>query len=154
DYLAYDLITRNKNLQALIQNNSLRINVENHVLLSPISFKRTDIEIFISGCGFVIECKNLKHVDPEYIKNGVTRFTEEFYSKSDSDAGMIGFVVSGDRDKIITGLKSLVGAHNPTANCQQLLNQLCINYPKSFHSEHKRKTKEPILVHHLFINLQ
>jgi hypothetical protein len=153
NYLAFDLINKNQFLQPYLQSNILQINIENHILLSPIIIKRTDIEFFISRCHFVVECKNLKYVDQEYINEGVVRFTEEYYSKSDSEAGMIGFIVDGNINKIINGLKQRVVAHEPTANCQQLSDQPCINYAYSFHSEHNRKTQQSILVHHLFVNL-
>lgn len=154
NHLAYDLENNNKILQPFLQIKLLKLTKENTLLLSPIVTKRTDIEFFISGFGgFVVECKNLSGAEQRYINDGVLRFTEEYYSKSDKEASMIGFVVGGDIVKIITGLKIKVEKHQPTRNCKNLLSQKCIKYQYGFHSEHNRKTQQPIFLHHLFVSL-
>jgi hypothetical protein len=154
NHLVFDLENNNILLQPFLQTKILKFTKENTILLSATETKRTDIEFIISVFGdFVVECKNLSSVEQRYVDDGLIRFTEEYYSKSDLDASMIGFIVAGNIAKIIDGLKLRVVQHNSTTNCQRLLNQLCINYQYSFHSEHNRKIQRPIIIHHLFVTL-
>jgi len=154
-HLVFDLENNNQILRPFIQSKTLKLTKENTILLSPSDRKRTDIEFFISLRGeFIIECKNLKSVEQRYVDDGIKRFTDEYYAKEDSEAGMIGFVVAGDFSKIIDGLKTIVAKRKLSPSSEELLRELCIKYKYSFHSKHDRKTKQPILLHHVFVCLK
>lgn len=155
NHLVYDLENNNQFLQPFLQANILKLTKENTLLLSPMNTKRTDIEFFISIFGdFVVECKNLRSAEQRYVDDGVQRFTNESYSKSDYESSMVGFIVGGNISPIISGLKAKVVKHKSSANCKNLLTKPCLMYQYSFHSEHSRKTQPPILIHHLFVDLQ
>jgi hypothetical protein len=152
--LVYDLENNNPILKPFLQNNILKLTKENTILISPAITKRTDIEFFISLYGeFVVECKSLRSAEQRYIDEGVARFTSEFYSKNNSEAGMIGFIVNGPMDKIMDGLIMKVQKHQLVLNSNYRLKQNCVSYIHSFHSEHNRITKNSILIHHLLIYL-
>jgi len=152
--LVYDIENNNQLLRPYLQKKILKLTKENTILLSPIQTKRTDIEFFITIRGdFIVECKKLTSAEQRYVDDGLVRFTEEYYSRSDSEASMVGFISGGNISRIIDGLKIKVVQHNPTPNCQRLLNKLCIKHQYSFHSEHNRKTKLSIMIHHLFFAL-
>lgn len=151
NHLAFDLENDNPILRPYLQSKILKLTKENTLLLSAVNTKRTDIEFFISGYGdYVIECKNLSSAEQRYINEGVKRFTNEFYSSDDSEAGMIGFIIGGDISSILGNLENKVKQDGTFASTPS---NKCNKYIYSFHSTHTRNTKSNIYIHHLFINL-
>lgn len=154
NYLVFDLENYNKLLSPYLQQKILKLTKENTILLTPEETKRTDIEFFMSGYGdFVAECKNLRSVDQRYIDDGVNRFINELYSKKDSDSAMLGFVISGNISSIIAGLKTRVEKVDSFSKEDNHPDEKCKEYDFSFHSTHKRNSGNPILIHHLFVDL-
>lgn len=155
NHLAYDLEKNNSILRPYLQNKILKLTKENTILQSPLVSGRTDIEFFMSFYGdFVVECKNLKSAEQRYITDGVSRFTTEFYSKDDSEAGMIGFIVGGNISSITPNLSIRVEKESTfDKTLKSHLSLKCLAYKDSFHSSHTRPTKGAILIHHLFVAL-
>lgn len=154
NHLAFDLENDNSILRPYLEKKLLKLTKENTLLISLEETMRTDIEFFLSEFGdFVIECKKLSSADQRYIHDGLARFSGEFYSKKDEEAGMIGFIYGGAIDNIVTNLKPKVKAHQPGADIDALLKEICCGYKHSFHSRHTRITQPEIFIHHLFVDL-
>jgi hypothetical protein len=154
NHLVYDLENNNNILKPLLDNATLKLTKENTLLISPSETKRTDIEFFISLLGdFVVECKRLGSIDSRYINEGVHRFTNEIYAAKDTEAGMIGFVNSGDIDTICPGMNLKIQLDDSYIDDKGSLPNRCNNFDYSFHTLFKRKSKKEILIHHLFVKL-
>jgi hypothetical protein len=152
DKVYFDLENNNEIIKEFIQNKTVKLTNENRII-NEVEVFRTDIEFFISTLGtFVIECKRLSSAEQRYVDEGVARFTALQYSKHESEAAMLSFIVGGNVAAISKGLKDRSSKHEPTTDIASFLNQLCLNQPHSFHSKHKRKSLDPILLHHLFFD--
>src|SRR3990170_1634489 len=97
DRFIKDLYTTDSEIKKWLQNKIIYLDWENWVFTSEYELARTDITFKLTGLEFIIECKRLKSTDKAYIDEGLERFINLKYSKNDEHAGMIGFVVSGDK---------------------------------------------------------
>lgn len=81
---------------------------------------------YATGLKIVIKCKTLKFADKKYLKEGIKRFIELKYAKKDGFAGMLGFIIAGNSEKIIENLKKKVKNFYPTPNMNKWLEKkLC-----------------------------
>jgi len=152
DKVYFDLENNNEILKEFIQNKTLKLTNENRIINETDVF-RTDIEFFVSAMGtFVIECKRLSSAEQRYIDDGVARFTSLQYSKHETEAAMLSFIVGGNVASISKNLKDKSSKHEPSDDIALFLDKLCMKHPHSFHSKHKRKSIDPILLHHLFFD--
>jgi len=152
DKVYFDLENNNEILKEFIQNKTVKLTNENRII-NEIEVFRTDIEFFVSTIGtFVIECKRLSSAEQRYVDEGVARFTSLQYSGNESEAAMLSFVVGGNVAAISKSLKEKCSKHEPTADIATYLSSLCLKQFHSFHSKHKRKSHDPILLHHLFFD--
>ncbi len=94
----------------------------------------------------------MKYADINYVDGGVKRFVELKYAKNDTHAGMIGFVIDGDIDKIVTNLKPKIEGFCFSQGYETLLKKRCLAWKESFQSRHRRNDKTTIHLYHLFFN--
>ena len=112
------------------------------------TLSRSDFAIKFSGMRYVIECKRLTYADNAYIQEGLERFINLDYAGGDEYAGMIGFVISGDKTKICTGLKAKVKKLSHTTSVSD------ISAVPSFNSSHTRLDNTLIGIEHLFFDFK
>jgi hypothetical protein len=93
-----------------------------------------------------VECKRLKYADNEYIREGLDRFIKLDYALGDEYAGMIGFVIAGNKTKICSGLHTKIKALDHTNSVSN------ISSTPSFNSNHTRVDNTPIEIKHLFFD--
>ena len=107
---------------------------------------RSDFSFKISGMEFIIECKRLKSADKAYIDEGLERFINLKYAKGDEYGGMIGFVISGDKNAISDGLQKRIKMLHHT----QSINRAS---PKPFFNTiHRRSDTSQIELYHMFFD--
>ncbi len=152
DQFVYDLEWANPLTKHLIQEQILILTWERWLNLSDTEKRRADISFSISGVEFIIECKCLKYADINYVDGGVKRFVELKYSKNDTHAGMIGFVIDGDIDKIVTNLKPKIEGFCFSQGYETLLKKRSLAWKESFQSRHQRSDKTTIHLYHLFFD--
>jgi hypothetical protein len=138
----------------LIGDEILILTWERWINVSDNEKSRADISLSISGFEFIIECKRLKFADSKYIENGVQRFVDLKYAEKDTDAGMIGFVIGGDIEKIVERLKRKVKAFHYTVDSEYLLEKSCVDWKHSFQSRHDRVNDTRIHLYHLFFDFK
>ncbi len=114
---------------------------------------RVDLSFFWSGLGnFEIECKRLfkqPSKNEAYINDGLVRFINLKYAEKNEYAGMIGFIVTGEIDKIQSELSSKV--HDYHADNQIITSSnKQLNWKNSFISNHIKINNSKIKVYHLF----
>ncbi|OHD17072.1 MAG: hypothetical protein A2086_06220 [Spirochaetes bacterium GWD1_27_9] len=162
----YDLENKNEFLKEWINSKIIFLTSENQIIRDDEN-KRTDIEFIVSKYGkFVVECKRLNSAEERYIKgkyddkekkyteDGIERFTNSIYAKDEQFAGMIGFVVDGDINKIILKLKDKIKDFKFDTNSYNLLETKCADWETSFQSKHIRDNNKIQTIHlyHLFLN--
>lgn len=125
----------------------------------------------------VLECKPMddtqSKVDAYIYKNtpsrgedgGLYRFLINKYATDKTWGGMLGYIISGNPNQIVSGLKSRIQTFQTTKGdlCfgnlqnQELLNQSIANFDYSFQSNHVRISGNqlitPIHIFHLFLDL-
>lgn len=152
DKFVFDFERVNPLTKDLIQNQILVLTWERRLNVSEKEHRRADICFSISGFELVIECKRLKFADSKYLNNGVERFVRLKYGKQDTHAGMIGFVIGGDIEKITTNLKAKVGDFYFLPGFEYLLGKRCLDWEHSFQSCHKRENNSPLFLYHMFFD--
>jgi len=148
DRVILDLLQTDTDIRKWLQNKWIDLLWENWVYTPDFELARTDIAFKMTGLHFVIECKRLKHADKAYIAEGLNRFIELRYAVGDEYAGMIGFVVSGDKTSICTNLRRTIEGLNHTTNASE------VSDIPSFTSQHIRTDRTEIEIHHLFFDFQ
>lgn len=113
---------------------------------------------------FSWECKKVsdKRVDPrhkglvgEYIKEGILRFIEEEYSAGLANGGMLGIVLAGEIENIVSDINSsMIGRRRERRLSGG--DQLYKDAPRStfndiYWSQHERNDGSIIKLHHLFL---
>lgn len=148
DRFIYDFYHNSVLLKGLIQTNILYVNWEKWVFKNDQDLGRTDLSFGISGFEYVVECKRLKSVSQQYIKEGLYRFINNEYSKNESYSGMIGFVIEGDISKIKDGLKDkcINEKFVDTSYSKESLDE----WNHNFKTTHKREDNSNINIQHLF----
>ena len=147
DRFMKDIYTTDSEIKRWLQLKIIYLDWENWVFTNEFELARTDITFKLTGLEFIIECKRLRFPDKAYIDEGVDRFIKLKYSKGDEYAGMIGFVVSGDKMLICNGLKNRIG------NLDHTISITDITLNPSFNSHHKRIDNTQICIYHLFFDL-
>lgn len=112
---------------------------------------RVDLSFFWSGFGhFEIECKRLFQQPSKnnaYFDEGLIRFIELKYSEKNQYAGMIGFVVSGNIEKIINEISEKAKSFHPLTSSNIVEFK---EWKSSFASYHIKKNENVIKIYHLF----
>lgn len=150
DQFVYDFEWENPLTKDLIQQQILILTWERWMTVSEEEKRRADISFSISGLEFIIECKRLKSGDSGYLNGGVKRFVELKYAKNDTHAGMVGFVIGGETDKIVDRLRKKVEGFYFSPGYEYLLNEPCSAWRESFQSRHDRLDDTSIHLYHLF----
>ncbi|MDX2303567.1 MAG: hypothetical protein NW226_12245 [Microscillaceae bacterium] len=101
DSLVYYLKTQNTKIKQFTTEKFLFLDSERRQDISETEKSKTDISFSMSGFEFVLECKILKFADKKYIEEGLRRFIELKYAEKDDFAGMLGFIVAGNPEKIV-----------------------------------------------------
>ena len=109
---------------------------------------RSDFSFKFSGMEFIIECKRLKSADKAYVEEGLERYVNLKYAKGDEYAGMIGFVIEGDKNMISEGLR---GKIKPLPHTESIKKTLPIPF---FNSIHQRADNSQIELYHLFFDFK
>jgi hypothetical protein len=148
DRFIYDFYHGRSRLRDLINDNILFVNLERWVFKNKSDLGRTDLSFAISGFEFIVECKRLKNASPQYIKEGLSRFINKDYSKNESYAGMMGFVVSGDIESICSVLKDK--CHQESYCESDFVRSKTGKNDKYFVTSHHREGANAINIYHLF----
>lgn len=137
-------------LSSLIQQRLITLGVENQIVKEDKSNKRTDIEFNIPKLKYIVECKKVNGVNKaQYIDNGIARFVQhEYINKCDHFASMCSFVVKGNIEKLVLGIKKRVNDYN----CMEIKDDK-INTFSYFNSRHTKVDNGELLVAHLFFDL-
>jgi hypothetical protein len=117
--------------------------------------------IAFSNIIFVIEAKRLPPTSSQdYVKEGIGRFKEEKHGKQHNIAAMLGYVQKedfshwfGEVNSWITALIS-DNSENPRWTEGDKINEIQIADIGEYQSKHCRITKEPITLHHFWIDLR
>ena len=148
DRFVKDLYQTDSEIKKWLQLKYIDIIWENWVFTPDFELARTDIAFKLSGLHFILECKRLKSADKAYIDEGLDRFVNLKYAQGDEYAGMIGFVISGDKYAISEGLQSKI---EPLTHTQSLKKTLPIPF---FNSIHQRTDNSQIELYHLFFDFK
>ena len=142
----------------------------------PESIGRTDIKIQTNNtfvdtkAYYIIECKRLDNknllgitgLNAEYVKNGICRFVNDYYTSYFRINGMIGFVVKDiDIDTNITHINSLLSKDlvnkkgekvnaNPIKEISRI--EIIEDFKYSYKSTHKAINQKEIDLYHLMLN--
>jgi hypothetical protein len=152
DDFVYDFEYVNPLTSDLIQQGVITLNWERRLNVSEEEKRRADISFSISGLGFIIECKRLASAESKYLDEGIKRFIDLKYGKSDSHGGMVAFVIGGNIKKIAEIIKSKVKEFYFTIGCEDLLEKKCLSWEYSFQSRHDRINNTQIHLYHLFFD--
>jgi len=161
DEFIKDFQYKNTLLKDYIDNNTIKLTNETRILSESKNEFRTDIEFFISFYGnFVIECKRLSSAESRYIKgrdvngeykvDGIERFVNLAYSKNDTSACMLAFVINGNPQLIMEKLRDLVESFHPSKIPNNLIKKRCADWEMSFQSLHNRADNSDIQIYHFF----
>lgn len=113
---------------------------------------------------YLIECKRLDNtntkgvsgLNAEYIKNGIMRFTSNWYSTYYELNGMIGFVVEEmNIDNNVNDINQLLlnPKFNDANTVENLISQENLSdFPYYYQSKHEDSKKEKINIHHLMFD--
>ena len=147
DRFMKDIHTTDSEIKRWLQLKIIYLDWENWVFTNEFELARTDITFKLTGLEFILECKRLKSPNKAYIDEGLDRFIKLKYSKGDDYAGMIGFIVSGDKMFICNGLKNRIN------NLEHTILTTDITLTPGFNSHHKRIDNTQISIYHLFFDL-
>ena len=145
-----DLKNRNPLTKDLIEREILDITFERWEQVSETEKSRVDLQFFMSQHKFEVECKRLFEqpgMNKPYLDEGLIRFIELKYAEKSRYSGMIGFIVSGDIDKIHSEIYNEAikfNAKNESIEAKQS------KWKNSFISHHKKLDNSEIVVYHLF----
>jgi len=153
DLLVKDLESENP-IRELLESQILDLNWEKWLNISETEKARADLTFFLSGFQFVIECKTLKYADKKYLEEGIKRFIDLKYAEKDDFAGMLGFIIGGNPEKIVANLKEKVKAYHPSKDIEKWLAKTCAEHDLSFQSKHLRSNDTEIHIFHLFFDLR
>lgn len=153
DAIVRDLEKENPKTSGYLAEKVFFLSFEKWINVSDQEKSRADIVFSITGFEFVLECKLLKFADKEYIEEGVRRFVEMKYAEKDDFAGMVGFIIKGNPQKIVKNLKKKVKEYHLYPDSEALLQETLLNHTLSFQSKHLRINQTPIHLYHLFFDL-
>ncbi len=165
DKFQYDFEHHNPVITEYLENQTITCDSESQIIEEHETY-RTDIKLFCAWHReqFVIECKRLRSADQVYIEgrynktkekyevNGIERYIKLTYAKNDEYAGMVGFIIQGNPEKIVKKLSHKVKSFHPSDEMEQLLKQECADWKLSFQSKHIRVNDKAIHLYHLFFD--
>jgi len=154
DTSVHYLKTQNAQVKYLTEQKIIYVDAERRQDISETEKRRTDISFSMSGFEFVLECKTLKSAEAKYLKDGLKRFIEMKYAANDDFAGMLGFIIAGNPEKIVKNLKKKVKEFHPAPEIEKLLEKKCLEQDLSFQSKHIRTNNTKIHIFHLFFDLR
>jgi hypothetical protein len=169
-------VIRNVFVNQYINNSRIKSQLEIAYFIFPEvpeteSIGRTDIRIqkpdsFYNQneAYYIIECKRLNNkarrgtsgLNSEYIRNGICRFTSNYYTSKYGVNALIGFVVEPmDIHQNVDDINFLLQNHFPEANTTSGFSrkQFIPDFEYHYHSEHLCDNKREILLYHLMFNL-
>lgn len=146
DRFMKDLYQTDSQIKKWLHLNEINLSWENWVFTPDFELGRTDISFQTFGMKFILECKRLKRADKAYVDEGLERFINLKYAKGDEFAGMIGFVIGGDKHLISEGLQKKVDGLIHTQSIKKASPE------PFFNSFHHRTDKSPIELYHLFFD--
>ncbi len=164
DKFQYDFEHHNSVITEYLENQTITFDSESQIIEEHEKY-RTDIKLFCAWYRkqFVIECKLLRFASQVYIQgkynkskekyevNGIERYITLTYAKDDEYAGMMGFIIQGNPEKIVKKLSHKVKSFHPS-NEMELLKQECADWKLSFQSKHIRVNDKAIHLYHLFFD--
>jgi len=153
DALTRDLENENPLTKDLIARKYLFVSIEQLKQLSETEKSRADIVFSTMGLEFVIECKRLQSAETVYLEEGIKRFIDLKYAEKDDFAGMLGFIIGGNPEKIVANLKEKVKTYHPSKDMEKWLAKTCAEHDLSFQSKHLRSNNTEIHIFHLFFDL-
>jgi hypothetical protein len=148
DRFIYDFYFDSPLLKGLINRNIIFVNWERWVFKNEDDLGRTDLSFAISGIEFIVECKRLRHASSQYIDEGLYRFINNDYSRNETYAGMLGFVVDGDIKSICSSLEAKCKEESYCKN--DFFNVETNITENSFITSHYRKEIDVVNIYHLF----
>lgn len=152
DRFIFDFYNDSPILKGWLQLKILHVNWERWVLKNDTELGRADLSFELSGLDFIVECKRLRNANPKYLDEGLKRFVHLEYAEDDEYAGMIGFIISGNKiticDELQTKCKSFYYAEN------DFCNQRVEGWETSFKSCHNRTNDTNIKIFHLFFDFK
>lgn len=146
DRVVKDLYTVDSEIRKWLQLKIIYLDWENWVFTHEFELGRTDIVFKLTGLQFIIECKRLRDANNAYITEGLERFISLRYARGDEFAGMIGFIIAGDKVEICKELKGKIDILPHTISISSIL------LPSSFNSNHIRIDQTQIGIYHLFFD--
>jgi len=148
DRIVRDLYTVDSRIKFWLQYKIIYLDWENWVFTPEFELGRTDIAFKLTGLQFIIECKRLRNASNAYITEGLDRFISLQYAQGDEFAGMMGFIIAGDKVTICKELRGKIKALEHTTSLSE------IYYSSSFNSDHIRNDKSQIGIYHLFLDFK
>ena len=106
---------------------------------------------------FIVECKRLYQQPSKnkpYLEDGLIRFIDLRYARTNQLTGMIGFVISGDIDTIFNETAQNTKNFHPTNPKKPILTPTNNNWKYSFTSFHERTDKTEITVYHIILEFK
>ena len=153
DRLAWYLQKEHPFTSPLFQYEILDIVPERINLVTKTERSRADLCFHWSDWGrFTFECKRLFHQPSKnkpYLDDGLIRFIEMKYTRTNQYAAMIGFVVSGKIDSIFETIANDTEKFHPSNPPQAIKTPINKYWKLSFTSFHERENKENIQIYHL-----
>jgi len=132
------------------------------------SVGRTDIKISSidtfseQDAYYIIECKRLDNVNTsgvsglnaEYIKNGISRFIQKYYSSYYRVNAMIGFIVDEMDINLNTGKINNLLMNSTTINTTKeiIKDNFIYDFKYHYHSEHLDKDSDGLKIYHLMFD--
>lgn len=152
DRFIFDFYNVSPILKGWLQLKILHVNWERWVLKNDTELGRADLSFELSGLDFIVECKRLRNANPKYLDEGLKRFVHLEYAEDDEYAGMIGFIISGNKITICDELKTKCKSFYYTEN--DFCNQRVEGWETSFKSCHNRTNDTNIKIFHLFFDFK
>jgi hypothetical protein len=151
DRFYWHLKKHNPLTKDLIDRDILDLSFERWEMLSESEKSRGDLSFFISFYGkFEIECKRLFQQpsrNEAYLEDGLKRFVELKYAEKSEYAGMMGFVISNEIEKIRDELICKIDNFHSS---KMKINTSKINWEHRHISLHEKINNDKIQVYHLF----
>ncbi len=113
---------------------------------------RMDLSFETLGFDFIIECKRLKGASKKYFDDGLMRFIDLKYAKDDEHAAMMGFIVAGNKGRIIRALKS--SSLNYSNIDSVFANEIFPHTKDGFKGSHKRVNDSIINIYNIFFDFK
>ena len=147
----------------LFQFELINIVAEYYSVLSETKTNRSDICFSLGKVNgiivgnLIVECKRLfqqPSKNKPYLDDGLIKFIDLRYAKTNEYSAMVGFVVSGDIDTIFANTIQNTEKFYPTKQNQLVQNPIDSNWKHSFVSFHERTDNSEIKIYHLLFEFK